>query len=140
MATELLNVSILFKPSKKLRGVWVAHVLDFELVTQGDSLKHAFQMALEAIGLVILADREAGKDRARRKAPARYWDAFRRVTEEGRPIEELGQDGDADAFAVVAQVWVMDRPAAQESPRPPAKAKTAPASRPQNSQSIAWAL
>lgn len=53
---------------------WVSHVLELDLVTQGDSIGHALAMAHEAADMVFLDDLNRGLDPLARRAPDMYFD------------------------------------------------------------------
>lgn len=71
MSIDRLHVVV--EPDPDLPGQWTAHVLDLDVVTQGNSLEHALRMAAEACALVLADDLEAGLDLKRRRAPAHFW-------------------------------------------------------------------
>jgi predicted RNase H-like HicB family nuclease len=60
-------------PAEGLPTQWSAHVLDFDVVTQGDSPTHAAQMAYEAAMMVALDDLNEGRDPHGRRAPQKFW-------------------------------------------------------------------
>jgi predicted RNase H-like HicB family nuclease len=55
MNPKLPKLWIHVTPSE-ISGQWVSHCLNFDVVSQGDSPEHAYQMALEATELVVLDD------------------------------------------------------------------------------------
>jgi predicted RNase H-like HicB family nuclease len=67
------NVWILIERAKDLPGTWIGLCLDFDVVTQGKSLRHAFAMAREAVEMTVRADLKAGRDPRERRAPWRCW-------------------------------------------------------------------
>jgi predicted RNase H-like HicB family nuclease len=67
------NVWILIERAGDLPGVWIAHCLDFDVVTQGRSLRHAFAMAQEAVEMTMSADLKADRDPRERRAPSKRW-------------------------------------------------------------------
>lgn len=84
MIAKFYNLSMHFHHPDDLPSVWVVHVLDFDVITQGDDLQHALKMAVEASALVVQWDVVAGKDPADRRAPAADWDAFFDVVTQGQ--------------------------------------------------------
>lgn len=79
---------VLFYPAPDVRGEWLGHVLDLNIMSQGRSLEHVIAMTLEATSLAIQWDLEAGKDPfvvRKRARPSEYAKA-RRALLEGRPI------------------------------------------------------
>ena len=78
----------LFWPSKDVDGQWVAHCLNFDIVSQGNSLMHARDMLIEAVALSLMDDFEAGRDPiARPSAPKEYWDKMKHVLEKGERVK-----------------------------------------------------
>jgi hypothetical protein len=74
-----LPVWVYFERDPQLGGIWVAHVLDFDLVTQAESLRDAIDMALDAtIGFLAESLRRSPErfveQRSSRRAPDEYWD------------------------------------------------------------------
>ena len=63
-----------FWPAPDLPGQWIAHCLDFDVVTQGNSLPHVMNMVLEAVGMTICDDLDDGRDPSERRAPAEFWE------------------------------------------------------------------
>lgn len=63
---------------------WVAHVLHLDVVTKGDSLNHAIEMAEEAAGIVLAEDLSRGLDPLDRAARPEDWhEAYDRVLQGG---------------------------------------------------------
>ncbi|HVY65901.1 MAG TPA: hypothetical protein VHH11_13850 [Gammaproteobacteria bacterium] len=64
------NVWVLARPAADLPEQWIAHVLNLDVVTQGNSLAHALDMAVEATLMVLSDDIAEGRNpQARRPAP-----------------------------------------------------------------------
>jgi len=78
-AHRVSNAWVVFRPSQQIRGVWIAHALEFDVVTQGTSLAHAIQMVQEAIAMVVADDLKHGRDPYSRRAPDKYWDELREL-------------------------------------------------------------
>ena len=80
---------VLVNPSE-IPGQWVAHCLNLDVVTQGDSVQHAFAMAEEAVRLVIEDDLSHGLDPLERpKAPEDKWQMASTVLKSGRPLPSI---------------------------------------------------
>lgn len=62
----------------------MSHCLDFDVVSQGDSIEHAFKMGMEATRMVLAEDLSAGREPHARRAPQRYWDALYTMLQKGR--------------------------------------------------------
>lgn len=74
-------------PAPDVPGEWVAHCLDFDVVTQGHGLFHAMTMAHEAVAMVVLDDLEHGHDPTTRRAPKVFWNEMYEVLQRARPVE-----------------------------------------------------
>lgn len=78
--------------SPDVRGAWLAHCLDLDVMTQSDSLEHAFEQVREAVGIVLGDDLRAGRDplATRATAPPAAWAELWRVIDlaEKRPPGE----------------------------------------------------
>ena len=73
----MLEFSILIQAAPDVEGQWLAHCLNWDLLTQGDSPKPIMEMVVEAIIIAIEDDRAAGLDPADRPSAKReYWDRF----------------------------------------------------------------
>lgn len=67
-------------PAPDVAGQWTAHCLDWDLVTQGDSEEHAWEMLREAVEMVVANDQEHGRNPFdRKRAPQKYWEQAQRV-------------------------------------------------------------
>ena len=85
-------------------GEWVGHCLDFDVVTQGRSLQHAFEMLMEAVGMVVVDDLEASRQPRDRRAPQVYWDRLTRMLDHAKklpPGEPLPQDPPVGAVHIM---------------------------------------
>jgi predicted RNase H-like HicB family nuclease len=72
------DLSVLIREAEDLPGCWVAHCLDWDVVTQGDSPLAAAEAIVEALALVAEADLAEGVDPNERcSAPVENWAAFR---------------------------------------------------------------
>jgi hypothetical protein len=74
-------------PAPDIAGEWVAHCLDFDVVTQGRSLPHAMMMAREAVMTVVLDDLEHGHDPTDRRAPKEFWTEMYQTLQRSKPVE-----------------------------------------------------
>jgi predicted RNase H-like HicB family nuclease len=79
------DLSILIREAEDLPGCWVAHCLDWDVVTQGESPLAAAESIAEALALVAQTDIADGLDPdERRSAPAEAWAAFTLAAETAR--------------------------------------------------------
>jgi hypothetical protein len=74
--TRVYTAWLVVHRAEDLPGQWVAHCLDFDLVTQGDSMHQAVEMSCDAIGMVVADDAARGLDPHARRAPQKYWTTF----------------------------------------------------------------
>ena len=71
---RIYNAWVFVRPADDVAGQWVAHCLEFDVVTQGNSLAHALEMVVEAVSMVVADDLDAGRDPLARRAPPPCWD------------------------------------------------------------------
>ncbi|HKY39613.1 MAG TPA: hypothetical protein VJN18_26925 [Polyangiaceae bacterium] len=117
MAHEPRTVWILLSPTPDVEGQWTAHCLDLDVISQGDSLEHAFKMGREAVDLVIRSDAEAGQDPFERDpAPQEDWDTFHDLLRNAVPLKHVPREkwGTATLVAVPYSVCVRDIAEEQE--------------------------
>lgn len=70
----LTDVTVLIYSSKQVRGAWIGHCLDYDIVTQGDNPWHTFELMYEAMNTCIVDDFKQRFDPGgRRPAPLKYW-------------------------------------------------------------------
>ena len=90
MQVARVTFPILVTPSESLAGQWIAHCLPLDVVTQGESIQHAFAMAGEAVWRVVVDDLEHGRDPlARASAPPEDWEPLHEALSSGRPLSTL---------------------------------------------------
>jgi predicted RNase H-like HicB family nuclease len=105
-----------------LPGKWLAHCLHLDILTQGDSVEHAFAMAQEAVELAVLEDVAQGLDPLERApAPEEEWRPLYDLLHDFVPLSEVPEDR-RDAIDVAAGQISIHLPAQRraESARPPA--------------------
>lgn len=107
MLSKFYNLSMLFERPADLPSIWCVHVLDFDVISQGDNLQHALAMGLEAAMLVVQWDAEAGKDALDRRAPAELWDEFRNIVLHGQPMDGFAQVDELHLKAVAVQAMCV---------------------------------
>lgn len=106
--------SVLLRRDPALEGEspWVAHCLNWDLISQGDSPKHAIMMIFEAIVMTIVADEAESFDPdARPSAPEKSWDEFRKIQNEGFRVaaNDVNAVADQANVAAFAAVVYLDR-------------------------------
>lgn len=55
---------------------WVAHCLDLDIISQGNSIDHATEMLREAVGMSVWDDLESDTYTRQTKAPPEYWQEY----------------------------------------------------------------
>jgi predicted RNase H-like HicB family nuclease len=104
---RLFTVWIVVRPADDVPGQWVGHCLDIDVVTQGNSAQHAFEMLAEAIAIVAEEDLSTGRDpRDRRRAPGAEWDALFEVVQAARERPKTDVDAE-NAFVAVVDVQMV---------------------------------
>lgn len=110
--TELVySVWVTAKPAADLPGKWVVHCLDFDVVSQGDSLEHAMMMIAEAASIVLVEDLKSHRDPLARRAPE---SEFEEMWEMVRSGDRVTHDV---AFADLTGTYVYAFPAELRVPR-----------------------
>jgi hypothetical protein len=100
--------SVLIRGADDLPGVWVAHCLNWDLISQGGSPSAAAQAIAEAIVLAIEADEADDLDPDERlPAPAEDWDLFRKTLNNGARVAAADVDRLAARGSVIAAVMYL---------------------------------
>lgn len=106
-------LNFFFRRSDELPGQWVAHCLDVDVVTYGNSLRHALEMLREAVDLVVVEDLSTGLEPLERSAPREEWEAMIRCVNGAEtrayPLSELLEREETVRFAVVPVVVAYHR-------------------------------
>lgn len=89
MEKEILSYSFWLhvEPSREIPGEWVAHNLDLDVVSQGSSLKQAFDMVIEATMMTVCDDLNANSNPLLRRAPAEYWTRLWQIVNNGTKLQ-----------------------------------------------------
>jgi len=74
MPAKTYNLWVTVERATDVRGQWVAHVLDFDAVTQGNTIEHALRMAGEAAAMIAVEDLGTHRDPTDRRAPEEDWE------------------------------------------------------------------
>jgi predicted RNase H-like HicB family nuclease len=83
-------LSVLVTPAADLPDQWVAHCLQLDIVTQGNSIEHAFKMICEACELSMNADLEDGLDPFDREpAPDEDWNPYYAIMKQSIPLSRV---------------------------------------------------
>lgn len=99
--------------------VWVAHCLDFNIVSSGRTVREAIDSVYECVSVAVCDDLNAGLDpHGRNKAESEEWDRLWKIVHDGKPVKISALETDAKliiaAQIVVAVVgWVDDHSVAE---------------------------
>jgi hypothetical protein len=101
------NLTVLVTPAQDLPGQWVAHCLNIDIVTQGDSIQHALAMAREAVLMVVRDDLIRGRDPLqRRPAPEECWEPLIALHRHGRPLSSFKDQSHVQVAAGMLKLHV----------------------------------
>lgn len=91
MEERTFNVWMVVRPAPDVPGQWLAHCLEFDVVSQGDSVEQALRMGLEASVMVALEDLNSGRNPLERRAPENFFGELYGLFErsEKRSIAEI---------------------------------------------------
>jgi hypothetical protein len=116
-SSGIYNAWVILYPAPDVSGAWIAHALDFDVVTQGNGAEDAYKMAVEAICMVLEHDLQEGVDPYARRAPEECWRQLLDVLEHGerlgRPefFTRLREPKDFLFFAVQMVFWPREETA-----------------------------
>lgn len=103
-ATRTFSLTVYLTRAPDVAGQWVGHCLDVDVVSQGDSMKHAYEMTREAVEMIVLDDLNVGREPAQRSAPREEWEAAYGVVKSANPklytLTELFEQENALHFAM----------------------------------------
>jgi len=101
---ELLT-SVVIERAPDMEGVWVAHCLDFDILSQGTSIAEAAQAVHEAVSVMLEDDFQRGLDPTQREAaPPECWERLNLVRRRGRSLKSLTAEERARVALVVTQM------------------------------------
>jgi len=100
---------LLIEPAPDVDGCWLAHILDIDVVSYGESFRHALEMGLEAAAMVVSDDVEHGRDPLERgKAPVEVYRRVAKIMESGCPPLSLDElDARASKGEEIAAVFIV---------------------------------
>ena len=100
--SELYPVWIVLKKDEE-EGIWIAHCLENDVVSQGEDAHSAYKAGVESASLAMSWDLEEGKDpRTRRPAPSEDYEDLHYLLDQGSRVEEV-QDALGDkSYRVIA--------------------------------------
>src|SRR4051812_46180281 len=79
---------VLVEQAQDIPGTWVAHFLDFDVISHGESPKDALDCVAEAVVMAVTDDLNDARDPSMRpRAPEQYWDRLVRVLKHGEEVK-----------------------------------------------------
>jgi predicted RNase H-like HicB family nuclease len=114
----------IIQPAEDIPGQWVAHCLDFDVVTFGSSVEQALKLLHDATAMTISDDLNRGADPADRQAPQELWTPLYRIIREGERFDTVAEVsdsivGEAARPIIAVQLAIeVHRQEAIELPRP----------------------
>jgi len=106
---------IIVEPAEDIPGVWVAHCLEFDVISQGENPHHAIDSVTEAVAMTVVDDLHNGLDPNERRAPAEYWDRLAQVLKHGSQVSLSEVTGDANVVLATQVTLVFERRLQQNS-------------------------
>jgi predicted RNase H-like HicB family nuclease len=108
-SSRTYNLWVVLHPSADLAGQWVAHSLELDVVSQGNSPEQAIEMVAEACAMVVVEDIAHGRDPLSRRAPDEFWTELTMIVNRGKQmrISEIKRlHAGAAIKAIAAQVML----------------------------------
>lgn len=84
--TQVFTSWVVVTPAEDIVGVWVAHALEFDIISQGSSPVQALESVTEAVAMAVADDLNSGLDPRDRRAPGEYWERLVHVLKNGTPV------------------------------------------------------
>jgi predicted RNase H-like HicB family nuclease len=116
---RLYNFWVLVRPAEDVPGQWLAHCLETDVVTQGNSIEHVLEMIAEAAQMVVAEDIASGRDPYERRAPQEYWDELYELLRnaEYTDLSRITQRDPASISLLAAQIVVRAQVQKEEPSR-----------------------
>lgn len=113
MSTRTYNLWVLVRPAEDLPKTWVAHCLDLDVISQGDSPLRALGAVCEAVSIAVESDLERGADPFERRAPEELWTDLWSLVQRGDRTLKLSVARQRQRLAAATQVQLELRPRAR---------------------------
>jgi hypothetical protein len=98
---RIFTAWVVVRRADDVPGQWVSHCLDYDVVSQGDSLDHAMKMVVESTTIVVADDVSKGRDPMSRRAPEACWEELWAVVRTGDRVVGFAEI-DEDHVAIAA--------------------------------------
>jgi len=106
-ATYSFGFWVVLKKAEDVPGQWVAHCLDIDVVSQGNSLPHAIEMINEAMIMTLVDDLQHGRNPLERSAPKKFWDELWEVVKNGQRLTVGDAQNITNIQAVATPVFLV---------------------------------
>jgi predicted RNase H-like HicB family nuclease len=117
---------VIVEPAEDIPGVWVAHWLELDVISQSDSPQDAIASITEAVAMTVVDDLKNGIDSDERRAPPEFWARLAHVIKHGSEVKISEVKGDSK-FVLAAQVTlILERQAPHDSVEPFSQFNLAP--------------
>lgn len=116
------NLKVLIHEASDIPGQWVAHCLNLDVISQGNSPAEARDNVEEAILIVLNDDLANGWDPFDRDgAPQKYWDAYAELERIGKGVDisndDVAEKENVTRFGVVLSFDIaLSEPAQPQAP------------------------
>ena len=118
---ETRPLSVLVTPASGLQDgdQWVAHCLQLDVVSQGNSIEHAFQMICEACWMAISSDLADGLDPfLREPAPDEAWAPYYEIMKNPVPLSRVPVERRGSLKAIAGELVAVFAPVAERPENP----------------------
>lgn len=113
MNARTYNLWVVVRPAPDLPKTWVAHCLDLDVISQGDSPLHAIDSVFEAVRMTVDSDLERGADPFARRAPEENWTDLWSIVRRGDRTPTLSAARQRHLLAAAAHVQLRLRAGAR---------------------------
>lgn len=102
---------VVVEPAEEIPGVWVAHCLDFDVISQGNNPKLAIEAVNEAVAMTVVNDLCEGLDPEDRRAPDEYWEQLAHVLKNGKlvKLDEVKEMKGVRVILATQMTYVVER-------------------------------
>jgi hypothetical protein len=106
---------VIVEPAEDIPGVWVAHWLELDVISQGDGPQNAIEALTEAVTMTVLDDLKHELNSDDRRAPAEFWDRLAHVIKHGNQVKISEVKVDSKFVLATQVTLILERIAPQGS-------------------------
>jgi predicted RNase H-like HicB family nuclease len=100
---------VMVEPAEDIPGVWVGHCLDFDVISQGDSLQNAIDSVTEAVAMTVIDDVQNGLDPGERRAPSEFWERLAQILKHGERVKISDLSGNRKVVVATELTLILER-------------------------------